>query len=52
VIDVLLQQMVDRAEAEDRYSRYLEKICSQMSSAGGDMDDLLQSVKIDLHQRS
>ena len=52
VIENLLAQLNERADAEDRYSRFLEKTSNQIPSSGGDLDDLIQGIRVDLNQRS
>lgn len=51
-LERLLGLLTERAEAEDRYSRFLERCGQNAASQGGDLDDLLQGVKVDLSQRS
>ncbi|CAD8148825.1 unnamed protein product [Paramecium pentaurelia] len=52
VTEVMLGQLFERSEAEEKYHKALEKISSQMQNGGGDIDDLVKGVKIDLNQRA
>lgn len=50
--EVLFKQLLQRSEAEERYTEQLERISATMQSGGGDIDDLVKGVKVDLNQRS
>ncbi|CAD8049692.1 unnamed protein product [Paramecium sonneborni] len=52
VIEILLGQLFERSEAEEKYHKTLEKISIQMQNSGGDIDDLIRGVKVDLNQRA
>ncbi|KAM3130726.1 hypothetical protein pb186bvf_017140 [Paramecium bursaria] len=50
--ETLLVQLLERAETEDKYTKQLEKISLSMQTGGGDIDDLVKGVRVDLNQRS
>lgn len=52
MIEQLLEINRERSDAEERYALFMEQLSNKISPQGGDLDDLLSSVKIDLHQRS
>ncbi|CAK71098.1 unnamed protein product (macronuclear) [Paramecium tetraurelia] len=52
VTEILLGQLFERSEAEEKYHKALEKISGQMQNSGGDIDDLLKGMKINLNQRA
>ena len=49
VTEVMLAQLAERSEAEEKYHKALEKISGSMQNGGGDIDDLIRGVKIDLN---
>jgi len=52
VTEVMLSNLMDRSDAEEKYHKNLERISQSMQNGGGDIDDLVKGVKIDLNQRS